>query len=230
MMGAQFENVNGTDLNLEEIEVGDLAATAPYYDGADEYKKTAVQVQIANADSEGAQTYYFLADGNYDESTGIGTPSWVDEDGFYANPTVAAGIGYWFRNPLSAQPLVQTAANLDEEFVKSLEQEIAIDPKDSPRVVALKMTVQSVRNEIAELRKNGDTRSVGQILADHIALNNHRADLQGQALAQVEQVRRESGDEAAAEYLEKVNAILKTYGVEPIGKGRRRGKREEVRE
>ena len=112
MMGAQFENTSGGDLHLEDIDFGDLATTAPYFDYDGEYKKTAVQVQIANADSEGAHSFYFIADGNYDESSGIGTPAWVDEDGFYANPTVAAGIGYWFRDQLSAQPKVQTAGQI----------------------------------------------------------------------------------------------------------------------
>ena len=97
MMGAQFENTSGGDLHLEDIDFGDLAATAPYFDYEDNFKKTAVQVQIANADKEGSLTYYFLADGNYDEQSGIGTPGWVDAGGVYANPTVPMGRGCWFR-------------------------------------------------------------------------------------------------------------------------------------
>ena len=112
MMGAQFENTSGGDLHLEDIDFGDLAATAPYYDSYDEYKKTAVQVQIANADKEGSLTYYFLADGNWDDEKGEGTPGWVDDAGIYANPTVAAGIGYWFRDAVTGSPKVQTAGQI----------------------------------------------------------------------------------------------------------------------
>ena len=123
MMGAQFENTSGGDLHLEDIDFGDLAATAPSYDSYGEYKKTAVQVQIAEADREGALTYYFLADGNWDDEKGEGTPAWVDEDGFYANPTVAAGIGYWYRDALSEVRKVQTAGQVvtDSPWEKSFD-------------------------------------------------------------------------------------------------------------
>ena len=112
MMGAQFENTSGGDLHLEDIDFGDLAATAPCYDSDSEYMKTAVQVQIANTDREGSLTYYFLSDGNWDDEKGEGTPGWVDTDGIYANPTVAAGIGYWFRDALTGSPKVQTAGQV----------------------------------------------------------------------------------------------------------------------
>ena len=123
MMGAQFENTSGGDLHLEDIDFGDLASTAPYYDSEGDFMKTAVQVQIANANKEGSLAYYFLADGNYDEQSGIGTPGWVDGNGVYANPIVAAGIGYWFRDALTGSPKVQTAGQVvpDSPWEKSFD-------------------------------------------------------------------------------------------------------------
>ena len=120
-------------------------------------------------------------------------------------------------------------ANLDEEFAKAMASPIKIGESDSPKLVALKMAVKETKKEIARMIKEGDTRSVGEILQDHINLNNRNADLQAEAFQAVAKVREEMGDEAAESYLEKVNENLKSYGVDPIhvGKGRSRGGRQE---
>ena len=118
-------------------------------------------------------------------------------------------------------------ANLDAEFEKSLAEPIEISKDDKPWVAALKLVVQNVRQEIAELRRAGDNRPIGAILQDHIDTTNHQAAMRGDALATLEKVRQEMGEAAAGEYLEKVNEQLKKYGVQPVKVGRGRQPKQE---
>lgn len=115
------------------------------------------------------------------------------------------------------------SVNLNEEFVRSLDVPIEISPDDKPSIAALKLAVKETRAEIEQLIKDGDTRSVGEILSEHISLNNLAAAMQADALRMVEKVRAEGGDEMAEEYLQAVNENLKKYGVGAItiGRGRR---------
>ena len=114
------------------------------------------------------------------------------------------------------------SANLDKAFAESLLTPIEISPDDPPRIAALKLAVKETREEIAAAIKAGDTRSVGEILNDHISLNNRQAELQAEALRAVDAVRDKDGEEAAAEFLKAVNGHLKSYGAAPITLGKRR--------
>ena len=114
------------------------------------------------------------------------------------------------------------SANLDAEFLKSLESPILVEPDDPPRVAALKLAVKETRDEIVRLKADGDRRTVGQMLSEHIKANNRNAEIQAEALRAIEEVRRKDGDEMADEYLKAVNENLKSYGVSPVSVGRRR--------
>ena len=113
--------------------------------------------------------------------------------------------------------------NLDAEFMKSLKEPIRIEQDDPPRIVALKMAVQETREEIVRLKAEGDTRTVGQMLGDHIKASNRNANMQADALAAVKRVRETDGEAAAEEYLKAVNLHLKSFGVRPIRLGEPRG-------
>ncbi len=104
MMGAQFETTAGTALKLSDLDFGDLSGV-PAFDDALNFTRTAPQVQIAEADREGFQSYYYIADG----APNLTDPGWVDATGNPADPTVAAGIGFWFYNPISNNPDLTTA-------------------------------------------------------------------------------------------------------------------------
>jgi len=106
--------------------------------------------------------------------------------------------------------------NLDAEFAKSMASPIEIFDTDSPGRVAMKLAVKNAKSEIVKMIKDGDKRSVGEILQEYITSNNHALDMQGDALRAVERIREESGDEQANQYLEKVNEKLAAYGIEPI--------------
>ena len=145
-----------------------------------------------------------------------------------ADDAIASVIAGGAGAPIPPVPGLDNA-NLDEEFAKAMASPIKIGESDSPKLVALKMAVKETKKEIARMIKEGDTRSVGEILQDHINLNNRNANLQAEAFQAVSKVREEMGDEAAESYLEKVNENLKSYGVNPIhvGKGRNRGEHQE---
>ena len=102
MMGGQFEKVDGNDVLLSEIAFNFDMANVPAYDKSGNYKKVAPQVQIAFANSEGNTPYYYISDAKK-----VGTeyvPGWVGASGKAADPTVGAGIGFWFKDGSSTTP------------------------------------------------------------------------------------------------------------------------------
>jgi len=110
-------------------------------------------------------------------------------------------------------------ADLDEEFKQGFLNPITINDDDKPEVVALKLAVKETRSEIARMIKDGDARSIGEILQDHIELNNHAARMHAEALQQIEKVRKAEGEEFAAEYRKKVNESFKECGIQPLKGG-----------
>lgn len=104
MMGSQFETTAGATLKLADLDFGDMSG-APYFDEDLNFVSTAPQVRIAFADRGGFTTYFYLADG----AENMVDPGWVDGGGNPANPDVAAGIGFWFYNPVSNAPEITTA-------------------------------------------------------------------------------------------------------------------------
>lgn len=142
----------------------------------------------------------------------------VDPPPLFDNPSdnaIATVLGQRAGTPMPHYPGLDDA-DLNKEFAKSLLKPIEIGEDDKPWLVALKMSVKEARAEIARMIKEGDPRSVGEILRDHVEENNRQADLTADALKGYNQVLSEDGEEAAAEYLEKVNKALEGYGVAPI--------------
>ena len=102
MMGGQFENTMGEALLLSQINFGINMENIPAYDKGGDYKKSAPQVQIAAADTEGSTPYYFISDAK--KVNNVYVPGWVGATGKAADPTIAPGIGYWYRDPSSDTP------------------------------------------------------------------------------------------------------------------------------
>jgi len=141
-----------------------------------------------------------------------------DPPPIFDNPSdnaIAMALGDASGAPLPPVPGLDDA-NLDEEFAKSLLKPIEISEDDKPGVAAVKMLVSEARKEIAEIKNAGDTRTVGELLQEHVNMNNHAANLRGETLRQVSRVRREDGDAAAKEYLAKMNEALERFGVAPV--------------
>jgi hypothetical protein len=142
----------------------------------------------------------------------------IDPPPIFENPSdnaIAMALGDRSGAPIPPYPGINDI-DLDEQFAKSLASPIAINDDDKPWVVALKVAVQETRKEIAALIKAGDKRSVGEILLEHIQENNRAANLQGEAWKGYNNILKNDGEEAAAEYLNKVNEHLEKYGVAPI--------------
>lgn len=151
----------------------------------------------------------------------------IDPPPIFDNPSdnaIAMALGDRSGAPIPPYPGLYDA-NLDEEFVKSLLKPIAINEDDKPWLVAMKTAVKETREEIARRIKAGDTRSVGEMLREHVQENNRIADMQGNAILGYQKILRTDGEEAAAEYLEKVNEALERFGVAPIKATSNKGER-----
>ena len=138
MMGVQFETAAGASLKLSDLNFGDLSAAPLFEEFFDEDMNivgTAPQVQVAKENMEGFTPYYFLKDGS--ETYG---PGWVDGAGNPADPTVVAGIGFWFFNPSSASPVVTTAGGVvgDVSVEKTFDNSYRV--LVSPYPVAVKLS------------------------------------------------------------------------------------------
>ena len=100
MMGSAFENTDGTAIKLANINFGS-DFTGPEFGDGTSFVKIAPQVQIANVDTEGtSKPYYFISDGKYDPTNPKAVngyvPGWVKEDGSEVDPTIDAGLGFWY--------------------------------------------------------------------------------------------------------------------------------------
>ena len=103
MMGGQFESTTGEALKLSEINFDfyNTPDLIPEKDSGNLYQKTCPQLQIANASQTGSTTYYYVKQTN--KNTGAVRYGWTVGTGMN-DPTIDAGIGFWYRNPLSDDP------------------------------------------------------------------------------------------------------------------------------
>ena len=101
MMAGQFETTAGeaTKLSAIPFDFYNDPERTPDLDKNGEYKKTAPQLQIANAATEGSAFYWYakLTKGS------TTTYGWTAGTKF-EDPTIDAGIGFWFRDPLGETP------------------------------------------------------------------------------------------------------------------------------
>lgn len=98
MMGGQFETTAGADVKLSEIDFGINLENVPTADRQGRFRTTAPQVQIAFADREGYTAYYFA------KTTTALNGTWVTAGGAASDPTIGAGIGFWYRDQSATQP------------------------------------------------------------------------------------------------------------------------------
>ena len=186
---------------------------------AEEPRLTSVQRMLKGATLLQAHTNragtvverYRLANGTIHEHV-------IDPPPLFSNPSdqiIASVIGAKAGTPIPPLPPMRPN-DLNNAFVNSLLEPIRVNENDSPEKAALKMAVKATREEIAQIIKSGDGRTVVEILQDHVADNNHKVALKGEAIEQLHEVIRTEGEDFAAEYLEKVNKRLETYGISPI--------------
>ena len=101
LMAGQFETTAGeaTKVSAIPFDFYNNPDRTPDLDQAGNYKKTAPQLQIADAASEITATYWYAKL----TKSGVTTYGWTN-GGKFLDPTIDAGIGFWFRDPLGEAP------------------------------------------------------------------------------------------------------------------------------
>ena len=133
MMGGQFETVAGTDIKLSEITFDFNLDNVPTADRQGTFKTTAPQVQIAFADREGYTPYYFAKTAAKPNGT------WVNNGGSAADPTIGAGIGFWYRDQSATAPSFTFAGQVvpDSPWEKTFDTNYRMLVCPFPKAVAL---------------------------------------------------------------------------------------------
>ena len=107
--------------------------------------------------------------------------------------------------PMPLSPLVES------DFLESLKKPIVINDDDSEEVKQLKRDVAQAREDMMDMVKNGMT--VQQALEEHFKMSNENVDIRNKAVDELRALV-DSGDmEAAATYIETVNATLEKMGI-----------------
>ena len=156
MMGIQFETATGGSLKLSDLNFGDLS-NAPYYDEFIDSEgniiAAAPEVRIANANSEGFKTYYYLQDGKPTATEGVYEPGWVNGSLDFADPTLIDGIGFWFNNPSANAPVLTTSGGVaDDPFIqKEFDNTFRVLVNPYPKATVLSDIVFTGINDIAPM-------------------------------------------------------------------------------
>ena len=122
----------------------------------------------------------------------------------------------------SMPPLPNLDSSLEKEFLASLEKPFKIEETDSEQVRELKARVLETKAYLAEEIKNGG--SVLEALREHQRMMDDNADAHLIAVQQLQKVKAEYGQEAADEFLERVNETLRARGLAEIEPAQRKEK------
>ncbi len=113
--------------------------------------------------------------------------------------------------------------NMEEQFRKSLEDEIEVKPDDPERIKDLKAKVMIVRENMKEMLKEG--RGFAEVLEEARKTANENVEVRSQAVAQYYDLLRKGQDGDAEELRKKMNEVLVQMGIEEIAPHQRaRGK------
>lgn len=108
-----------------------------------------------------------------------------------------------------------TAADTDK-FIDTLNDPIAIDPEDSPRIQDMKRKINELRKEVAGVIAQNPGKELSDILNEHRDEFNGRLDLHSDAQREYNRFLEEGDAEGAEEYRLQANELLAEYGAEPI--------------
>lgn len=108
-----------------------------------------------------------------------------------------------------------TAADTDK-FIDTLNDPIAIDPEDPPRIQDMKRKINELRKEVAGMIAQNPGKELSDILNEHRDEFNGRLNLHSDAQREYNRFLEEGDAEGAEEYRLQANELLAEYGVEPI--------------
>jgi hypothetical protein len=103
---------------------------------------------------------------------------------------------------------------IEKAFLESLNDEIMIDPNDSPSTKDIKAKVIAAREAMDAMMKQGLTFVAA--LENERLLHNENQTIQAQVRAEYAALIRNADLEAAEQYRLKVNEALKNLGIEEI--------------
>lgn len=113
-----------------------------------------------------------------------------------------------------AMPPLPLGGDMDAEFLKSLEEPIIIDKDAPPEIQERQRIVIEARMEVKALMDQG--LHFRDILADHEKLFNDNAEIRAEAIAEARKIRDEGDTEGTAQFVETMNAVFETMGIESI--------------
>ena len=113
--------------------------------------------------------------------------------------------------PGASMPPLPDLAGLEEDFAKSLERPIVINEDDSDEVQKLKERVAETKAYLAEEVKKGG--NIIDILREHQEEMGRIEAEQLAAVREMQAIKAEKGDEAAAEYVKRKNGEFKKEGI-----------------
>ena len=108
-----------------------------------------------------------------------------------------------------------TAADTDK-FIDTLNDPIAIDPEDPPRIQDMKRKINELRKDVAGMIAQNPGKELSDILNEHRDEFNGRLNLHSDAQREYNRFLEEGDAEGAEEYRLQANELLAEYGVEPI--------------
>ena len=114
----------------------------------------------------------------------------------------------------SMPPLPNLDKSLEQDFINSLGSPIVISEDDSEEVKTLKAQVKEAKAYLVEEIKRGG--SLLEALREHQAEMERNADSHLMAIQEMQKLRSEYGEDAAGEFIERVNESFRARGIPEI--------------
>lgn len=114
----------------------------------------------------------------------------------------------------SMPPLPMLDKSLEQDFMNSLASPIVISEDDSDEVRNIKAQVKEVKAYLVDEIKSGG--SLLEAIREHQAEMERTADSHLMAIQEMQKLRAECGEDAAQEFIEKVNESFRARGIPEI--------------
>lgn len=119
-------------------------------------------------------------------------------------------------NGSSIPPLPHISAADTDRFIDTLNDPIAIEPEDSPRIQDMKRKINELRKEVAGMIARNPDKELSEILNEHRDEFNGRLNLYNDAKKEYDAFIAEGDADGAEAYRVSVNELLEQYGAQKI--------------
>ncbi|HNX35032.1 MAG TPA: hypothetical protein PKM57_10415 [Kiritimatiellia bacterium] len=111
-------------------------------------------------------------------------------------------------------PPLPISPEMEQDFAKSLTNEIVIFDDDDERTANIKENVAVAKNQLIEMVKQG--RSVADVIQEYQKTRNAHTAARSEAQAELSNLYRSGKTQEAREYMEKVNKAFTELGIDPV--------------